>query len=57
MPGGRGMGLALTRQIARRIGGDVWIADTGGQRRPANPLGGAVFVAHLPCVLDIPETP
>lgn len=57
VPGGRGMGLALTRQIARRIGGDVWIADTGGQSRPANPLGGAVFVAHLPCVLDIPETP
>uniref|UniRef100_UPI003D94F696 sensor histidine kinase n=1 Tax=Gordonia sp. B7-2 TaxID=3420932 RepID=UPI003D94F696 len=52
VPGGRGMGLALTRQLARRIGGDVWIADPGGERRAPSSLGGAVFVAHLPCVLE-----
>ena len=40
--GGRGLGLALVRQIARVVHGDVWLADAGG------PRGGAVFVARLP---------
>lgn len=30
-PGGRGVGLALSRQIARTRGGDVTLADVGGQ--------------------------
>ncbi|MFC9979276.1 ATP-binding protein [Gordonia sp. NPDC127522] len=52
VPGGRGMGLALARQIARRIGGDVWVADAGGcvVADDGGP-GGAVFVARLPGVL------
>lgn len=52
VPGGRGMGLALARQIARRIGGDVWVADAGGAAHDgdAGPRG-AVFVARLPGVL------
>jgi two-component system CitB family sensor kinase len=40
--GGRGLGLALVRQIARVVHGDVWLADAGG------PRAGAVFVARLP---------
>ena len=40
--GGRGLGLALVRQIARVVHGDVWLADAGGSR------AGAVFVARLP---------
>ena len=43
---GRGMGLALSRQISRRIGGDIWVADPGGDD------GGAVLVARLPAVLE-----
>ncbi|MFT4264340.1 MAG: sensor histidine kinase [Nocardioides sp.] len=45
VPGGRGMGLALSRQLARRIGGDIVVADPGGVE------GGAVLVARLPGVL------
>ncbi|MGW0039375.1 ATP-binding protein [Gordonia sp. NPDC003376] len=48
VPGGRGMGLAVVRQLARRIGGDVVVADPGGD------LGGAVLVARLPGVIDGP---
>lgn len=40
--GGRGLGLGLVRQVARALGGDVWIADAGGAE------DGAVFVARLP---------
>ncbi|MED5803420.1 sensor histidine kinase [Gordonia sp. Z-3] len=50
VPGGRGMGLALSRQIARRIGGDIWVADPGGDD------GGAVLVARLPAVLETAQT-
>ncbi|MFW0793432.1 sensor histidine kinase [Gordonia sp. CPCC 205515] len=46
VPGGRGMGLALARQISRRIGGDIRVADPGGES------GGAVLVAQLPGVLE-----
>ncbi|MGW6032237.1 ATP-binding protein [Gordonia terrae] len=51
VPGGRGMGLALARQIARRIGGDVWVADAGGAAHDGDGPRGAVFVARLPGVL------
>ncbi|MGQ1836920.1 sensor histidine kinase [Kocuria turfanensis] len=40
---GQGFGLALSRELARRRGGDVWVADPG---RPGGP--GAVFCARLP---------
>ncbi|MFC4137684.1 MULTISPECIES: sensor histidine kinase [unclassified Microbacterium] len=42
---GRGFGLALSRDLARRRGGDVWIIDRGGQD------GGAVFGARIPGAL------
>jgi two-component system CitB family sensor kinase len=41
---GRGLGLALTRQAARSLGGDVELAHSSG--------GGALFLAHLPQVLE-----
>ncbi|OLL20946.1 MULTISPECIES: sensor histidine kinase [unclassified Rhodococcus (in: high G+C Gram-positive bacteria)] len=56
VPGGRGMGLALARQVARQHGGDVILADPGGRRTPDNPTGGAVFVATLIDVLDEGDT-
>ncbi|MGX5360194.1 ATP-binding protein [Kocuria sp. KH4] len=40
---GQGFGLPLSRELARRRGGDVWVADPG---RPGGP--GAVFCARLP---------
>lgn len=53
-PGGRGVGLALTRQVARANGGEVWLADPGGsEREPSgeNRSGGAEFMARMPGVL------
>ncbi|MGY0489989.1 ATP-binding protein [Streptomyces sp. WG-D5] len=46
VPGGRGVGLALVRQIARGRGGDVELVAAGDDRC------GAVFVARLPDVLE-----
>lgn len=43
---GLGVGLPLSRELARRRGGDVWIIDPGGEGR------GAVFGARLPSVLS-----
>ncbi|MBM9468554.1 sensor histidine kinase [Nakamurella leprariae] len=43
---GRGLGLSLVRQVARATGGDVWLAEPGGDGS-----AGAVFVARLPGVL------
>ena len=46
--GGRGIGLTLSRHIARALGGDIVLS------RPANPgdqLCGAEFIARLPGVL------
>lgn len=40
---GQGFGLPLSRELARRRGGDVWVAAPG---RPGGP--GAVFCARLP---------
>ncbi|KAA2258892.1 sensor histidine kinase [Solihabitans fulvus] len=42
----RGLGLALARQAARGLGGEVRLAENG------EPEHGAVFVARLPEVLD-----
>jgi two-component system CitB family sensor kinase len=42
----RGLGLALTLQAARSLGGDVRLADCGGNGR------GALFLAQLPQVLE-----
>jgi len=39
---GHGFGLPLSRDIARRRGGDVWVVDSGGGEH------GAVFCARLP---------
>ncbi|GAC50434.1 sensor histidine kinase [Gordonia aichiensis] len=54
VPGGRGMGLALSRQLARRLGGDIVVVDPGGDRRARteNLWGGAVIVARLPGVFE-----
>lgn len=48
IPGGRGIGLALSRQISRSRGGDLWLSSRGD---PASPLRGAEFIARLPGVL------
>jgi two-component system CitB family sensor kinase len=48
IPGGRGIGLALSRQTARALGGELRLA------RPADPaaeLSGAEFSARLPGVM------
>jgi two-component system CitB family sensor kinase len=43
---GRGLGLALTRQAARGLGGEVRLAG------PSEQTGGALFIAELPQVLE-----
>lgn len=48
LPGGRGIGLTLSRQISRTLGGEIWLSS------PANPeseLCGAEFIARLPGVM------
>jgi two-component system CitB family sensor kinase len=42
---GHGFGLPLSRDLARRRGGDVWLIDPGGEG------SGAVFGARLPGAL------
>lgn len=46
---GRGIGLPLSRELARRHGGDVWLIDAGGAGT------GAVFGMRLPGVMSAPE--
>ena len=49
---GHGVGLSLSRRLARTMGGDVWLADPGG----AEDGLGAVFAARLPGVLTTADT-
>jgi two-component system CitB family sensor kinase len=46
---GLGFGLPLAREIARRGGGDVWVADAGGA------ASGALFCARLMTVVSPPK--
>lgn len=48
IPGGRGIGLALSRQIARALGGDLLLASAGNAELR---LRGAEFIARLPGVM------
>ncbi|MEU6580364.1 ATP-binding protein [Nocardia sp. NPDC046763] len=48
IPGGRGIGLALSRQISRALGGDLWLASLGNTELR---LQGAEFIARLPGVM------
>ncbi|OUD94252.1 Sensor histidine kinase DcuS [Clavibacter michiganensis subsp. michiganensis] len=50
---GLGFGLPLVRDIARRDGGDVWVADPGGP--PPHAEAGAVFCARLAGVVEPPD--
>ncbi|WP_435080367.1 Spo0B domain-containing protein [Clavibacter michiganensis] len=50
---GLGFGLPLVRDIARRDGGDVWVADPGGP--PPDADSGAVFCARLAGVVELPD--
>jgi two-component system CitB family sensor kinase len=50
IPGGRGIGLTLSRQIARSLGGDLWLASPGGPAAGLR-LTGAEFIARLPGVM------
>ena len=52
MPGGRGIGLTLSRQIARGLGGDIWLNSTGNKGKE---LCGAEFIARLPGVMVEPR--
>ena len=49
---GRGIGLPLVRDVAARLGGEVWLADAGGSEG-----SGAVFCARLPGVMRPPAHP
>lgn len=48
IPGGRGIGLALSRQISRALGGDLLLASAGNAELR---LAGAEFIARLPGVM------
>ena len=48
IPGGRGIGMALSRQISRALGGDVRLSSMGN---PDLELRGAEFIARLPGVM------
>lgn len=50
IPGGRGIGLALSRQISRSLGGDLWLANPGGAGTGPR-LCGAEFIARMPGVM------
>jgi two-component system, CitB family, sensor kinase len=48
IPGGRGIGMALSRQISQALGGDVRLSSAGN---PGAELSGAEFIARLPGVM------
>ncbi|MCV7172259.1 Spo0B domain-containing protein [Mycobacterium manitobense] len=48
IPGGRGIGLALSRQLSRALGGELRLSSAGD---PAARLCGAEFIARLPGVM------
>jgi two-component system CitB family sensor kinase len=48
IPGGRGIGMALSRQISRALGGDIRLSSP---RNPDAELCGAEFIARLPGVM------
>lgn len=48
IPGGRGIGMALSRQISRALGGDIRLSSPGD---PDAELCGAEFIARLPGVM------
>lgn len=48
IPGGRGIGLALSRQLCRGLGGDLRLSSAGD---PESRLHGAEFIARLPGVM------
>jgi two-component system, CitB family, sensor kinase len=48
IPGGRGIGMALSRQITRALGGDIRLSSPGN---PDAELCGAEFIARLPGVM------
>lgn len=48
IPGGRGIGMALSRQISRALGGDIRLSSPGN---PDTELCGAEFIARLPGVM------
>jgi two-component system, CitB family, sensor kinase len=48
IPGGRGIGMALSRQITRALGGDIRLSSQGN---PGAELCGAEFIARLPGVM------
>jgi len=52
LPGGRGIGLALSRQIARALSGDIWLSSP---RNTGAELCGAEFIARLPGVMTEAE--
>lgn len=54
IPGGRGIGLALSRQLTRGLGGELWLSSPGD---PERRLCGAEFIARLPGVMSSELTP
>ena len=48
IPGGRGIGLALSRQLSRALGGELRLSSAGN---PETRLCGAEFIARLPGVM------
>ena len=48
IPGGRGIGLALSRQISRALGGELLLGSAGNAELR---LSGAEFIARLPTVM------
>jgi two-component system CitB family sensor kinase len=52
IPGGRGIGLALSRQLSRGLGGDLRLSSAGN---PDSRLCGAEFISRLPGVMIVDD--